>query len=245
VSVRAVQRAWRPKAQLSPRGPWSHSRGRGDENRGPGGPGRISIRAAGCERRGCQRGAGRRGGARHRHRERGGRSSLTARVCAVADVRGAASRVTEFPAESGGARAHRHRAALPLPLKTPPPSEPSRLRGRPRSEPRTRIRPDGHGAPGSRRLGGRNPALGGARRTFADDRPRRRSAVREGTADVRRGLAARGRAGARPASVFAEMFDDDVAVQRELKTLDFEDPAPWTRRPPGSPPGPEASERGS
>src|SRR5947209_5992189 len=26
------------------------------------------------------------------------------------------------------------------------------------------------------------------------------------------------------ASVFAEMFDDDVAVQRELKTLDFADP---------------------
>src|SRR5437763_10540148 len=26
-------------------------------------------------------------------------------------------------------------------------------------------------------------------------------------------------------SVFAEMFDDDVAVQRELKTLDLDDPA--------------------
>jgi hypothetical protein len=27
------------------------------------------------------------------------------------------------------------------------------------------------------------------------------------------------------ASVFADMFDDDVAVQRELKTLDLDDPA--------------------
>ena len=27
------------------------------------------------------------------------------------------------------------------------------------------------------------------------------------------------------ASVFAEMFDDDVAIQRELKTLDMDDPA--------------------
>jgi len=41
------------------------------------------------------------------------------------------------------------------------------------------------------------------------------------------------------ASTFAEMFDDDVALQRELKTFDLDDPAA-RRRPPGSPHGPAA-----
>ena len=40
------------------------------------------------------------------------------------------------------------------------------------------------------------------------------------------------------ASAFAELFDDDVAIQRELKTLDFEDPDAR------APPGPSASRRG-